>query len=649
MANTKNFVVKGPLEVGTTVVSNKGTATLSDVSSLTNATYENKSLNINATTQVPQGLFFKSDGTQAYVIDYSAGSSTCNIYTFTLSTAWDISTGSYTSSFSVYSDGVAFGIDLFFKPDGTKMYVLNEEDDSVYQYSLSTAWDLTTATYVSVSSSLTNSSKCFVINSAGTKVYVVRTSNSWVFEYLLSTPWDITTASYSGNSLSLASETTFAASILLKSDETSLYVLDGGSTDSIYEYTMTTAGSLSTASYSGNSFSVNSRETIPRAMFFKSDDLTMYVLGQASDTIDQYSISRPSIICDLSTGNLFEASTDSPNQLVTFNNASDAQSFNLELTNNTRYNLSSLSLLYNRTSWPFTYDYFGIHGFQISYDGKKIWYNSSWYNYIREASLATAFDLSTVGNVTTGYNYAGGGYALTGFHVTEDGYCMFSGAHTPNKSVLKFNLSTANAVSTATIDQTLDLSSDVSNAVYGVTLKPDGTEMYVSVRDAGISGSNGYYIFQYSLSTAFDLSTATYTNYVNPGIFSYAFSFSADGTFLMFSYGAQLRKYVLSTAWDISTATLDLQITVPTITASTLLSCVDPKGLYVYAFQDAGGTGQGPAWFDIRGTVDLTFPSSVKTQNGSALSGLLGSESGTYSFSTTDGGATYQGVKTLQY
>ena len=358
-------------------------------------------------------------------------------------------------------------------------------------------------------------------------------------------------------------------------------------------------------------------------------------------------LSDVAIVCDLSTGNFFQASTDSSNQLVTFENASDAHSFNLEITNTSQYNLSELSYLFNRTSWPFTYDYFGIFGFQISYDGKTIWYNSSYYNYIREAYLTIPFDLSTVGNVATGYDYAGAGYDLAGFYVTEDGYNMLAAAVTPSRHILKYDLSLANSVSTATIAQTVDLRSEVSNDVYGVTFKPDGTEMYVSVRDYNLTGSNGYYIFQYSLSTPWDLSTATYTNYNNVGTTSYSFSFSADGTIMMFSFSSIMRKYVLSTAWDISTATLDSQVSVPAITASTLISCVDPDGKYIYAFQDAGGTGQGPAWFDIRGSVDFTFPSSVKTENGTSLKGLLGSETGTYSFSTTDGGTTYRGVKTL--
>jgi hypothetical protein len=226
-------------------------------------------------------------------------------------------------------------------------------------------------------------------------------------------------------------------------------------------------------------------------------------------------------------------------------------------------------------------------------------------------------------------------------------------AATTSRQIQKYDLASANTASTATLDQTLDLSSSVSNNTYGVTFKPDGTEMYVSVRDAGISGSLAYYVFQYSLSTAWDISTATYTNYTNAvSTFSYAFSFNEDGTIMMYANSSVMYKYTLSTAWDISTATLDSSVSVPATTTSygtqnTLLSCVDHTGSYIYAYQDGNSAFEGPAQFDVRGTVDLTWPSSVEGQNGNTPASLVGGETAVYTFSTSDGGTSYQGTKTI--
>ena len=71
--------------------------------------------------------------------------------TETAGSTFDFSGGSYTSkSFSIVSqDGTPEGI--YFKSDGTTMYMVGSATDAVYQYSLSTAWDVSSA-YCDVSS-----------------------------------------------------------------------------------------------------------------------------------------------------------------------------------------------------------------------------------------------------------------------------------------------------------------------------------------------------------------------------------------------------------------------------------------------------------------------------------------------------------------
>ena len=65
---------------------------------------------------------------------------------------------------------------LFFKSDGTKMYVVEANQDSVFQYSLSTTWDVSTASYDSVSFGVTSQDTSpgdLTFSSDGTKMYIV--------------------------------------------------------------------------------------------------------------------------------------------------------------------------------------------------------------------------------------------------------------------------------------------------------------------------------------------------------------------------------------------------------------------------------------------------------------------------------------------
>ena len=93
----------------------------------------------------PTGVHFKSDGTKMYAV----GVTTDTVYEYNLSTAWIISTASYVQSFSVAGQEIN-PQGLFFKDDGTKMYVIGSTGDDVNEYTLSSAWDISTASYVQV-------------------------------------------------------------------------------------------------------------------------------------------------------------------------------------------------------------------------------------------------------------------------------------------------------------------------------------------------------------------------------------------------------------------------------------------------------------------------------------------------------------------
>ena len=128
----------------------------------------------------PEGLFFKPDGTKMYVV----GSVGDDVNEYDLSSAWDISSASYLQNFSVSAQETN-PEGLFFKPDGTKMYVVGTSGDAVNEYDLSSAWDISSASYLqnfSVSAQETGSQGVF-FKPDGTKMYVVGTSRDAVFSY----------------------------------------------------------------------------------------------------------------------------------------------------------------------------------------------------------------------------------------------------------------------------------------------------------------------------------------------------------------------------------------------------------------------------------------------------------------------------------
>ena len=70
-----------------------------------------------------------------------------------------------------------------------------------------------------------------------------------------------------------------------------MYVIGNG--DTVYQYTLSTAWDLSTASYDSVSFSVNSQDATTTALFFKPDGSKMYVLGDSNNSVYQFSTGSP--------------------------------------------------------------------------------------------------------------------------------------------------------------------------------------------------------------------------------------------------------------------------------------------------------------------------------------------------------------------
>ena len=253
-----------------------------------NASYDSVSFSIASQETSPSGIRFNNDGTKMYVVGYNGD----EINQYSLSTAYDLSTASFDSvTFSVASQSTV-PMDMVFNNDGTKFFVL-EYTGAIYQYSCSTAYDMSTASYDSLSANISGQSTQnlgFIINNDGTKIFTVEAVNDVIRQYSLSTAFTINTLSYDSVSFAISGQDTNPRAIASNNDGTIIYVV-GNATDAAYEYSLTTGFNLSTASYSGTSFSFSSQDLTPEGLIFNSDGTKMYMLGNSNDTVYQYSTS----------------------------------------------------------------------------------------------------------------------------------------------------------------------------------------------------------------------------------------------------------------------------------------------------------------------------------------------------------------------
>ncbi len=282
---------------GATLLLDGGVASAYDIAG---ASYDSVSFSVASQDSQPRGLAFNSDGTKMYI----AGDAFNKIFQYSLSTAFDISTASYNSVSSGLHSAAVKPMKVLFNTNGTKMFILCGTNDRVYEYNLSTAFDVSTSSYNNVSENVQNQDTIpmgFAFNNDGTKMYMVGNDTGRnVFQYSLSTAFDLSTASYDSVSFSVSSQEAVPRDIVFNSDGTKMYMV-GNSNDTVHQYSFSTSFDLSTASYDSISFSVASQDSDPHALAFSNDGTKMYMIGVGSDTVHQYSTATPATITYPST------------------------------------------------------------------------------------------------------------------------------------------------------------------------------------------------------------------------------------------------------------------------------------------------------------------------------------------------------------
>jgi sugar lactone lactonase YvrE len=147
------------------------------------------------------GLSFKDDGTKMYIV----GTAGDDINEYDLSSAWDISTASYLQNYAMTlfpANTSSNPTGFYFKPDGTRIFCANFANDRIYSWSFSTPWnvstgaqDIPTSNYFSPYSQDSNTTGVY-ISPDGLNMYVVGLTNNKVYQYSLASAWNISGATY---------------------------------------------------------------------------------------------------------------------------------------------------------------------------------------------------------------------------------------------------------------------------------------------------------------------------------------------------------------------------------------------------------------------------------------------------------------------
>ena len=582
--------------------------TLSWAGNLATSSYTSKTLSVTSQDIYSREACLSSDGTKMYIV----GNENNTVFQYTLTTAWDLSTASYASlSFSVASqEGNAQG--LAFSADGTKMFVVGPTNDTVFQYGLSTAWNVSTASYSSLSFSVNaqeGTPTDVDISPDGTKMYIVGNQTNSILQYDLSTAFDVSTASYTAQ-FSISSQDSNSQSMAFNSTGTKMFMV-GSNANTVFQYSLSTAYVVSTASYDSVSFSVAAQSSPAMGVFFSPNGLDMYTT--TTGEIYQYAIGKTLalgtgsfaagdvgktieansgvFVLTATTGTYIESTAPTSfNQVASgswsmFGTVYNTTDGDLELSSyKAGFNISTAVFA---TQFSVTAQDTSPRDVTFNTDGTKMFVTGTAGVDINEYTLSVAFDLSSTVTFVARLSLAGQDNDIRSVKFSSDGTKMFMlGAQ--GVAVYAYTLTTAFTVSTTNAYiGSFSVASQQSDP-YGLAFSSDGTKMFVG-------GNDGDEINEYSLSTGFDISTASFVDVLYVGSTDtnpLALTFSADGTKMFFVGGQNDSVYRYNlTAWDVSTAVYDSAFSVAGYTATPYGIAIDTDGNKMFVVNQ-GGTVQ---------------------------------------------------------
>lgn len=468
--------------------------------------------------------------------------------------------------------------DIEFSNDGLKLFVMGTATDSLYEYSLTTAFEITTAAYSGSALYLGNQDinpQGFVFNQDGTKVFMVGVGSGAVHEYNLATAFAISTATASGNSFTISGEDTAPSGIDFNAEGTKMYIL-GATGDAVYQYDLTASFDLGSSAYNGVSFSVSAQSTSPSDIELSPDGTSAFVLDQTDNKIISYELDT---VHQISSAFLLDE--------YTISNSTSNAGFAFSKNFRTIATISSSSSLTSLTV--------GSTAFKESLDNNGTLDGSIVILLVGDTLVNAGEDLS----VTTHYAINN---LISGFTpviaVDSSGLAAtltFTGRSTSDQDTLDvssvqftftdaaFRTFAASAVTNATgpaeSNLGIDLSAGFNQPSIAYSIVPNITETTSANSSIELPNDSGFLeftfsgdgskfyllgssdsIYQYDLSTAFDISTASdanvsfYLGSEETSPVALQFDNSGSRLYVLGSVNDAIFRYDLSSSFDLSTA-----------------------------------------------------------------------------------------------
>lgn len=208
------------------------------------------------------------------------------VYQYSLSTAYDISSASFVRSTDV-STNIGSPEAVRFNGDGSKMFIADSSDGTVAEYTLGTEYDISTATFDSEKGVSSTDVTALAFGDSGSVMYVTLGNIGTSTFYTLSTPYDVSTANFD-RSMDLSGEVDNPSGATFNDDGSKLFVTGQGDSN-VTEYALGTAWDVSSHSLTRTqSLTTNTPSTSD--IFFRPNGKALYSVSASSNSVTKYDL-----------------------------------------------------------------------------------------------------------------------------------------------------------------------------------------------------------------------------------------------------------------------------------------------------------------------------------------------------------------------
>lgn len=465
------------------------------------------SFDISSTDNDVKSVRWNNDGSKLFV----TGNQFDRVYEFSALDNFNIS-GMTANSFDKFIDLKTFGgssVCFDWVSDGDKFMVLDSSSATLYSLNSNTNYQLSTTTYNNISRNIagyeTNIME-FRWSNDGMRGWFIGTTNDSIYQFSVTDPFNISTAS-SFISFLLSTYDTLPSSFVWATDGMKLFVV-GQATDRIYQFSTSEAFNISQLTYDNVSIPVNGQSTVPTSIGIKNTGDKIYLLDATTDGLYEYHLAEVNNISGMTyTGNNINLTSQESNPISFKFNNDGTKLYVIGTSTDTVYEYN-IEIPYDIKRAKFTFSTFRYTqggsptSIEFSSDGNKLFISDNSNETIFSYDLPSPYDLN-------GFSYDNDNYSLSevGMPLSaqwgKNGKSLFVISNT-TKSLHEYETTADYSVSGMTHINNSFLLSPIVVTPMDFIWSNDGIHLIV------LDGNQDI-LYQFSTTNAYDITKLSYT------------------------------------------------------------------------------------------------------------------------------------------